>query len=220
MLNDNITVSLRSLKSKLKEHYGLSITKVTLWKTLRQQGFRYGKVGQTKTALLERKDIAERRFQFLRSIKETREREKTIVYLDETWIDTHTYPGTQWLPPSGETGRKLPASRGQRFVILHCGSEKIGFLPGCDLVFASKSNDGRDYHSEMNGRIFFQWVQDKLIPALPSESVIVMDNASYHSVQVEGTRTPTSATKKGRHTGVAETERSCVQHKPHQTSPV
>lgn len=30
--------------------------------------------------------------------------------------------------------RKIPLSKGQRFVVLHAGCEN-GFLPGCDLVF-------------------------------------------------------------------------------------
>lgn len=48
----------------------------------------------------------------------------------------------------------------------------------------------------MNGRIFQDWVKNKLTPALPPQSVVVMDNASYHSQQVEGSKPPTSATKK------------------------
>ena len=66
---------------------------------------------------------------------------------------------------------------------VNCG-DREGFLEGTKVVFDSKSTDGRDYHSEMNGQIFEQWVEEQLVPSLPPESVIVMDNASYHSVQV------------------------------------
>jgi hypothetical protein len=40
-----------------------------------------------------------------------------------------------------------------------------------------------------------KWLQEKLIPNLESKSVIVVDNASYHNVQLN--RHPTSNTRKG-----------------------
>lgn len=196
LLADNQTVSLKSLRQQL-EADGMEISKYSLWKTLHHLGFHYGKPGQkSKEVLMERKDLRDKRINFLRTVRRCRSEKKPIFYLDETWVDTHCYPGTQWLAPDGETGRKLPASRGQRFVILHCGSSETGFLPECDLVFQSKSNDGRDYHSEMNGAIFFDWIENKLTPALPPSSVVIMDNASYHSMLVEGSKAPTTATKK------------------------
>ncbi|XP_064644702.1 uncharacterized protein LOC135498375 [Lineus longissimus] len=46
----------------------------------------------------------------------------------------------------------------------------------------------------MNGDLFEKWFKEELIPRLPPRAVIVMDNASYHSVQVE--KLPTSSTAK------------------------
>ena len=48
----------------------------------------------------------------------------------------------------------------------------------------------------MNSVIFNKWVEEQLFPALPPKSLVVMDNASYHSVIKEGTKVPTSATRK------------------------
>jgi hypothetical protein len=48
----------------------------------------------------------------------------------------------------------------------------------------------------LNSVIFNKWVKEQLVPALPPKS-LVMDNASYHSVIKEGTKAPTSATRKG-----------------------
>jgi hypothetical protein len=39
-----------------------------------------------------------------------------------------------------------------------------------------------NYHSEMNSVIFNKWVEEQLVPALPPKSLVVMDEASYHSV--------------------------------------
>jgi hypothetical protein len=42
-----------------------------------------------------------------------------------------------------------------------------------------------DYHRQMNGTNFEKWVHEKLAPDLPCASVIVLDNAPYHSVQID-----------------------------------
>ena len=81
-------------------------------------------------------------------------------------------------------------------MISHAGCED-GFLNGCELVFKGISTDGREYHNEMNSKIFEKWVNEQLESALPEKSLIIMDNASYHSVREEGTKTPTSNSRKG-----------------------
>ena len=68
----------------------------------------------------ERPDVVKKRINFLRKIKEYRILGKHIVYWDEIWVDTNTYPAGQWVG-EGFPQRNLPAGRGQRFVILHCG---------------------------------------------------------------------------------------------------
>ena len=92
--------------------------------------------------------------------------------------------------------RKLPSSRGERLIILNAGCKEIGFVPNCELVFKSKSKDGRDYHSEINGQVFSEWVTKQLIPNLPPNAVLVMDNALYHNLRTEESVSPTSAWRK------------------------
>ena len=196
LLSQNKNITLKALRERVIEA-GINISKFALWKTLHRLGFCYGKPDkQSKEVLMERPDLTRKRATYLRKIREYRQQKRPIVYLDETWVDTHCYPAKQWMAPSGHNSRKLPSNRGQRFVILHCGGEDTGFLENCDLVFLSKSKDGRDYHSEMNNRIFMDWVRNQLSPALHQPSVVVMDNASYHSVQVQEAKAPTSATRK------------------------
>lgn len=59
-------------------------------------------------------------------------------------------------------------------------------------MFESKKGSA-DYHEEMNGEVFFEWLRG-VIPLLKPNSVIVMDNAPYHSVKIE--RCPTLCWKK------------------------
>lgn len=67
--------------------------------------------------------------------------------------------------------------------MLHAGSEN-GWIPGVSLVFESKRNTG-DYHDEMDHRTFEEWFSKTLLPKIPSSSIIVMDNAPYHSRRKE-----------------------------------
>ena len=48
----------------------------------------------------------------------------------------------------------------------------------------------------MNGAVFMNWVQHQLLPYLTTPTVVVMDNASYHSMLDPERRQPTSAWKK------------------------
>ena len=42
-----------------------------------------------------------------------------------------------------------------------------------------------DYHGEMSSATFEEWWNEKLLPNIPSNSLIVMDNAPYHSRRKE-----------------------------------
>ena len=53
------------------------------------------------------------------------------------------------------------------------------------------------HHREMNGNTFMDWTETKLLPALSPDSVVVMDNAPYHSVKDPSSVSPTTATRKG-----------------------
>ena len=83
------------------------------------------------------------------------------------------------------TGLRAPSGKGQRLILTHIGSDS-GFLDGCNLTFVSKK--GGDYHDEMNASCFENWFEGVLQQVEPN-SIIVMDNASYHSRQAE--RIPT-----------------------------
>lgn len=66
-----------------------------------------------------------------------------------------------------------------------------GFVEDGLLVFKSKS--GKDYHEEMDGDRFLEWFKN-ILPKLEPGSVVVMDNAPYHSVKLE--KIPTTAWNK------------------------
>ncbi|KAH6925270.1 hypothetical protein HPB50_003173 [Hyalomma asiaticum] len=46
----------------------------------------------------------------------------------------------------------------------------------------------------MDGKYFKKWFTDKLLPNIPVSSIVVMDNAPYHSAAIE--KAPTTSTRK------------------------
>jgi transposase len=89
---------------------------------------------------------------------------------------------------------KSVPSKGKRIIILHAGGTD-GWASNALLLSAKNiQNCSADYHSDMNSTLFETWFQQQLLPHLPPNSVIVMDNARYHSKLVY--KKPSKATKK------------------------
>ena len=198
--SENKYLSLRILKKHIESDHDLRVTKYKLWQLLHTFGYKYKKItGENRAVLCELSDIVRLRNHYLRTIKQKREEGYEPVFLDETWVNASHTASSQWVPSGDckESGRKLPMGKGERLIFLHAGSASQGFLPDCDLVFRAKAKDNRDYHTEMNDNVFLRWVKDKLVPALPTKSLIIMDNAPYHSVQDPESKTPTSNNRKG-----------------------
>ncbi|XP_008184551.1 uncharacterized protein LOC103309835 [Acyrthosiphon pisum] len=139
---------------------------------------------------------------YIYDIRKYREEGRTVYYLDETWVNAGDCVEKLWVDKTIQskhdafnrgltTDATNPTGTGKRLIVLHIGSHK-GFLEGRLLCFLSKKNSG-DYHDEMNGDHFHEWFQS-IIPRLEQNSVIVMDNAPYHSVKTE--KIPTSSSKK------------------------
>ncbi|KAM7307120.1 uncharacterized protein ISCGN_010756 [Ixodes scapularis] len=95
-------------------------------------------------------------------------------------------------PPAkpGQPGLTVEEScmKGQRLIVTHIGSDE-GFVDGCLDVFRGQKTG--DYHEEMDGARFNKWF-DGVLDTLPTGSVIVMDNASYHSRRLEALSTTSS----------------------------
>ena len=117
IFSKNEYVSIRKLRVTLEKNQFLKLSKYKLCKTLHELGFRYAKINGNKKALVERKDLVNKRIIFLRTIKQKRNEGYSIVYLDETWVDTHHTASHQWTPPNPSDARKIPLNKGQRFVI-------------------------------------------------------------------------------------------------------
>lgn len=143
--------------------------------------------------LIEKDDIIIWRRNYLRTIKRYREEGRQIYYLDETWINSDDV--RDWMDKTvvssnesaflrGLTTESVnPNKKGERLIAaLHIGSA-AGFVSGGLLYFETKKYIG-DHHNEMDGDTFLKWFKN-ILPLLDDNAVIVMDNASCHSMKLE-----------------------------------
>ena len=135
----------------------------------------------SRKLLTEKPQVVAARSVFLRSIRRVREQtpDRAVIYLDETWYNQYDMKTVAWLDDSDIIGRKTVIGKGKRLILLHAGS-KSGFIPQAWLCMRTDGKSA-DYHSSMNAEVLERWFQEQLLPHIPPHSVIVMDNASYHS---------------------------------------
>jgi hypothetical protein len=107
----------------------------------------------------------------------------------KVWMDTTVQTAKHAFLNGLTTGLKNPSGKGKRHIILHIGSNN-GFLENGLLLFESKKTG--DYHEEMNAAIFENWFSD-ILPRLEEDAVVVMNNAPYHSRNLE--KIPNTRTK-------------------------
>uniref|UniRef100_A0A1B0F009 C2H2-type domain-containing protein n=1 Tax=Lutzomyia longipalpis TaxID=7200 RepID=A0A1B0F009_LUTLO len=115
-----------------------------------------------KNTLREKEEIIKWRSHYLRSIRKHREEGRMIYFLDETPLEVNI-------------SKKM-----KRFLIMHVASVE-GFVEGALHWFETDKKLGEE---EMTGDAFLEYFR-KILPLLRENSVIVMDDASYHSVKSE-----------------------------------
>ncbi len=90
-----------------------------------------------------------------------------MVYVDETGIDTYLHRAYGW----SRRGKPLIGSvSGRKFKRTGIVAAQMG-----KSIIAPLQYDGT-----MDSALFEEWFEAFLLPKLPKDSVIVMDNASFH----------------------------------------
>jgi transposase len=179
-------VGIEKLRPYLLETHGADIPPGTLWRTLQRWGFTYG-TGRRRSALKEHDYVVLARRRYLRQKRANRNLDGSLrrpeVYLDETFVNkNHSGQFTGYLEEDGPWVNK-PSGKGPRLIIVHAMT-RLGWVPGAELVVEAAKRTG-DYHGQMNWENFSTWFSDQLLPNIPSHSLIILDNAPYHTVVVE-----------------------------------
>ncbi|XP_050063312.1 uncharacterized protein LOC114123868 [Aphis gossypii] len=107
--------------------------------------------------------------------------DRPVVYLDETWVNQNHSRSLIWPDENNLSGLKVLTGKGGRLIVCHAGCARYRFIEGSKLVFRSNSGNTTDYHNQMNGEVFKEWFI-QLLKNLEEPSIIVMDNAPYHSI--------------------------------------
>lgn len=189
----NKVCSIRELHGYLKTTTNLNCCEETLRKVVHKIGFKRKRLDK-REVIKESAHIVRWKYDYLRTIEDYRKNGRPIIYLDETWYDTHDTRNKGWVDDSNSCKLDVPHNRGKRIIILHAGWEQ-GFINNALLLSAKNVKDARlDYHSDMSAELFERWFKEQLLPNVPPNSIIVMDNASYHSRQIE--KIPSSASNK------------------------
>ncbi|XP_050509145.1 uncharacterized protein LOC126886315 [Diabrotica virgifera virgifera] len=185
MFAGNIIPTLNQILAKLKSKNIINCCKSTLRKFLLSNGFKYKTINKRHT-IMESARLIKWRNEYLEKITEYRNSGRKIYYLDETWFDTNeTIIGKGWSNDNVKCKVNVPPSRGKRICILHCGGED-GWVTDSLLLSAKDIKDScLDYHQDITGELLESWFKNNLLPNLADNSVIVLDNASYHSRQLK-----------------------------------
>ncbi|CAH2010623.1 unnamed protein product [Acanthoscelides obtectus] len=186
---ENLVPTLEMIRDKLKDYpedfYNYKCID-SLHCIVKLCGFQYKKLDK-RMVIMKSSRIVELRQEFLHKVKIYREQKRNLIYLDETWYDTHDVVQYGWVDDSNKCILNAPCNRGKRIIILHAGSEN-GFIPNALLLSAKniKESCGHDLR--------LVWIEQQLIPNISPNSVIIMDNAPYHSRQKS--KIPNTGTKK------------------------
>ena len=201
MFNDKQLFTVGSLTTDLKTAGIIPETTsdTSVWRLIHKMGFRYKTAQRKMYVRKESVDIVCRRISALRALQRHREDGRQVIYLDETWFTTRMHHSREWVDTtqagsSSTYSRQVPPGEGERFVVVAAGTVN-GFVEGSFLCYTAKNTSG-DYHGEMNGELFLRWLTTQLLPSLPEPSVLVLDNAPYHSQLTDESRCPTTSTKK------------------------
>ena len=180
-----------------KEGADPNFTLRTLGRTLDRWGFTFGK-GTRSQHLKEKDHVVAARQRYLREKRANRQGDGVIrpeVYLDESYVNKNHSNDFIWYSDEDGPWVQKPTGKGERLIIIHAMT-KNGWIPGAQLTFKSTKKTG-DYHGQMNHDLFTKWFTEQLLPNMPKNALIIMDNAPYHNV-LSHHSAPTATCKKDR----------------------
>lgn len=193
----------REIRARL--HLPLSIRQTR--RLLRQLGYKWGRKRAIGKAGRQHQTMRLRSFirQLAEALQQERDGTAVIGCTDESYLHTAHSNKYCWYSPASPARNQVSGtpSKGKRFILLHAMT-KHGLLTaprrgrssaapsnvvsdedlGCELIFEGLI-DSEDYHKNMDGQVFMQWVHNRLIPTFKccfpgKKLILLLDNAAYH----------------------------------------
>ncbi|XP_073967455.1 uncharacterized protein [Choristoneura fumiferana] len=212
MYRQSIAPTVRRILARAKIDINFRGQKTTLTKCLKKQlGYRFQKsIRKNSYVLIEIPRIAVQRARYLRKIRENddlADSKKLVVYLGTTWLHSN---GSEHQSQSSSDRKSL--SEHSRWIMIHAGSEN-GFVSGAQAVWKAESKG--ECHDQINEETFEKWVTDHLLPNIPSNSIIVINNSFCNGEVL--TKAPISTSRKD--TIIAWLVKNNIEFSPHLTRP-
>ncbi|GAU89377.1 hypothetical protein RvY_01932 [Ramazzottius varieornatus] len=192
-----IHITVESLLPLVEKEVGVKVSKSTMYRVLRRMGFRYR--DRSTKHLFGDPSLKVRRIRYIRAVRQFRQTNALIAFLDETWLNENYQFRKSWIELDKEKstgtdeilckdcGQSHPSGSGKRLVIFDFLKDR-GFVPGCGLIWEASKHTG-DYHGNFNYQNYEKFMKEVLVLRLKEFArlhgydtvVIVLDNASYHS---------------------------------------
>ncbi|GAV01380.1 hypothetical protein RvY_12103 [Ramazzottius varieornatus] len=153
-----IYLTVESLLPLVEAEVCVKVSKSTMNRMLRRMGFRYR--DRSTKHLFGHPTLKVRRIRYIRAVRQFRQKNALIAFLDETWLNENYQFRKSWIELDKEksTGtaeilckdcrQSHPSGSGKRLVIFDVVKDR-GFVPGCGLIWET-SKHTRDYHGNFN----------------------------------------------------------------------
>lgn len=172
--------TIKSVKKKLLNLIGIDIQEYTLKIILKDMGFQFMKTDCNRTLLAERPDVRIKRIEYIKKIQALRSAGSNIVYIMEgSYVQ---FSDARASSSDNHQNMAKPLIE-RRIVILHAGNEK-GFISGA-LMLGICSDSVGDSNIQISTEQYHTWLCHQLIPNLPTNSVLVIENAPHNTQVLE-----------------------------------
>ena len=165
-VNDKTVPTIKKIHQKLIKEINFKGSSRSTHKIIKEVGFSWKKSRNTKNfVLVEKSEIRQKRVEYLKDVNKFRKEGRSVIYVGDLFISNLDKNKSE-----------------ENFILIHAGGE-TGFIPDALLIIQT-SNLKEDYFKEMSDHYQF-WIKNKLIPALPPKSVVVIDGVIYQKIQLE-----------------------------------
>ena len=200
--------TVRMIQEEMKKDQNMpEMSWTTVYHCLKRLGFRYENYKETRSAMLvERHSIREYRKMYLKMMARFRKQGRYILYTDESyvnagythqkrWHDTNVRTAEDAECEGLTTGIARPTGLGKRVILLAIGGID-GFVSEVTKIYigGQQNLSDPDYHCDVTSTLYQKWFKS-VLENIPRDSVIVMDNASYHNTRKSDAPTSKSTKK-------------------------
>ncbi|KAI5635309.1 hypothetical protein NE865_12001 [Phthorimaea operculella] len=193
-LTKNTVPTGPKLMAAIKDKIDFPWTVASFRKLLKAMGYKWVECKNKRRILIEKPAVVYARSMYLRAIRQYRQDERNIFFLDEMWVD-HNLTFKKSLRSLSDAVLPDPSSS-NRLILVHARSP-AQFLNGAKWLFQASTATADQGEMKQNQINFEKWATEVLIPNLPPSSVVVMDTieAPGHTVKQES-NAPTMASTK------------------------